>query len=95
MANRKGKRDADDWLAEKRSEIRRGDWQDPDSGAVRLQEYALLWVRERRLSQTTDELYRRLLRLHILPTFEDMDLGQITAPRVRTWRWTVRQLGHP
>ncbi|MFF1896942.1 tyrosine-type recombinase/integrase [Streptomyces sp. NPDC058228] len=79
-------RDADDWLAEKRSEIRRGDWQDPDSGAVRFQEYALLWVRERRLSQTTDELYRRLLRLHILPTFEDLDLDQITAPRVRSWR---------
>ncbi|MFB7219765.1 tyrosine-type recombinase/integrase [Streptomyces sp. NPDC056227] len=79
-------RDADDWLAEKRSEIRRGDWQDPDSGAVRFQEYALLWVRERRLSQTTDELYRRLLRLHILPTFEGLDLDQITAPRVRSWR---------
>ncbi|MGW1087724.1 tyrosine-type recombinase/integrase [Streptomyces sp. NPDC002596] len=79
-------RDADDWLAEKRSEIRRGDWQDPDSGAVRFQEYALLWVRERRLSQTTEELYRRLLRLHILPAFEGLDLDQITAPRVRSWR---------
>jgi integrase len=79
-------RDADDWLAEKRTEIRRGDWQDPDAGAVSFQEYALLWVKERSLSQTTDELYRRLLRLHILPTFEDLDLDQITAPRVRSWR---------
>lgn len=79
-------RDADDWLAEKRTEIRCGDWQDPDAGAVNFGEYALLWVKERRLSQTTDELYRRLLRLHILPTFDGLDLDEITAPRVRSWR---------
>ncbi|WP_187281677.1 tyrosine-type recombinase/integrase [Streptomyces sp. gb1(2016)] len=79
-------RDADGWLAEKQTEIRRGDWQDPDAGAVDFREYALLWVKERRLSQTTEELYRRLLRLHILPAFEDLDLDEITAPRVRSWR---------
>ncbi|MFD9921991.1 tyrosine-type recombinase/integrase [[Kitasatospora] papulosa] len=79
-------RDADDWLAEKRTEIRRGDWQDPDAGAVDFREYALLWVKERRLSQTTEELYHRLLRRHILPAFEGLDLDQITAPRVRSWR---------
>ncbi|MGQ4490506.1 tyrosine-type recombinase/integrase [Streptomyces sp. SAS_281] len=79
-------RDADDWLAEKRTEIRRGDWQDPDAGAVDFREYALLWVKERRLSQTTEELYHRLLRLHILPALEGLDLDQITAPRVRSWR---------
>ncbi|MEU0088678.1 site-specific integrase [Streptomyces sp. NPDC006274] len=79
-------RDADDWLAEKRTEIRRGDWQDPDAGAVNFEDYATLWVKERRLSPTTDELYRRLLRLHILPAFEDLDLDEITAPLVRSWR---------
>ncbi|MFE7237463.1 tyrosine-type recombinase/integrase [Streptomyces sp. NPDC057580] len=79
-------RDADDWLAGKQTEIRRGDWQDPDAGAVDFREYTLLWVKERRLSQTTEELYRRLLRLHILPAFEGLDLDQITAPRVRSWR---------
>ncbi|MEU3917862.1 tyrosine-type recombinase/integrase [Streptomyces sp. NPDC029004] len=79
-------RDAHDWLAEKQTEIRRDHWQDPDAGAVNFKEYALRWVKERRLSPTTDELYRRLLRLHILPAFEDLDLGEITAPRVRSWR---------
>ncbi|WP_018558344.1 MULTISPECIES: site-specific integrase [unclassified Streptomyces] len=79
-------RDADDWLAEKQTEIRRGDWQDPDTGAVNFEEYALRWVKERRLSPTTDELYRRLLRLHILPNLGDLDLDKITAPRVRSWR---------
>ncbi|MFI0737895.1 tyrosine-type recombinase/integrase [Streptomyces sp. NPDC021100] len=80
------KREADDWLADRQSEIRAGDWQDPDAGAVDFKVYALQWVEERGLAPTTDELYRRLLRLHILPTFEGMNLDEITPPRVRTWR---------
>ncbi|MFD8789946.1 tyrosine-type recombinase/integrase [Streptomyces vinaceus] len=79
-------READDWLAEKQTEINKGDWRDPDAGAVNFREYAVQWVDERGLEETTDELYRRLLRLHLLPTFEDMDLDEITPPRVRTWR---------
>ncbi|UYQ63428.1 tyrosine-type recombinase/integrase [Streptomyces peucetius] len=53
---------------------------------LNFKEYALQWVEKRGLSATTDELYRRLLRLHLLPTFEGLDLDDITAPRVRTWR---------
>lgn len=79
-------READDWLAERQTEVRKGDWQDPDAGAVNFGEYAVQWVDERDLSATTDELYRRLLRLHILPTFRAWDLDEITPPRVRTWR---------
>ncbi|HET6360365.1 site-specific integrase [Streptomyces sp.] len=78
--------EADDWLAEQQTEVRRGDWADPDAGAVNVKEYALQWVKERRLSPTTEELYRRLLRLHVLPTFGGLDLDEITPPRVRSWR---------
>lgn len=48
--------------------------------------YALAWLDERDLAPTTEELYRRLLRLHILPTFGTYDLDEITPPLVRTWR---------
>ncbi|MFE3217616.1 tyrosine-type recombinase/integrase [Streptomyces antimycoticus] len=78
--------EADDWLAEQQTEVRKGDWQDPDAGAVNFGQYAAQWVDERDLSATTEELYRRLLRLHILPTFRAWDLDEITPPRVRTWR---------
>ncbi|MGK3107684.1 tyrosine-type recombinase/integrase [Streptomyces sp. WAC05858] len=78
--------EADDWLAEQQTEVRKGDWQDPDAGAVNFAEYAAQWVDERDLSATTEELYRRLLRLHILPTFQSWELDEITPPRVRTWR---------
>ncbi len=80
------KKDAEVWLSQAEADLTRGDWQDPDAGAVNFKEYALQWVDERGLSATTEELYRRLLRLHLLPTFEGLDLDEITAPRVRTWR---------
>ncbi|MGW5822272.1 tyrosine-type recombinase/integrase [Streptomyces noursei] len=80
------KKDAEVWLSQIEADLSRGNWQDPDAGAVNFKEYALRWVEERGLSATTDELYRRLLRLHVLPTFEGLDLDEITAPRVRTWR---------
>ncbi|QPP07878.1 tyrosine-type recombinase/integrase [Streptomyces bathyalis] len=80
------RREADDWLAEKQTEVRRGEWQDPEAGAVNFEKYAVQWVGERALSPTTEELYRRLLRLHVLPTFGGLDLDEITSPRVRTWR---------
>ncbi|GAA3856827.1 tyrosine-type recombinase/integrase [Streptomyces sedi] len=78
--------DADDWLAEKQTEVRRGEWHDPDAGSVNFGKYALQWIEERDLAATTDELYRRLLRLHLVPTFGGLDVDEITAPRVRTWR---------
>jgi integrase len=73
-------------LSQIEADLTRGDWQDPNAGAVNFEEYALQWVDERGLSATTEELCRRLLRLHILPTFRIWDLDEITAPRVRSWR---------
>ncbi|MFE3017119.1 tyrosine-type recombinase/integrase [Streptomyces sp. NPDC059256] len=77
---------AEIWLSQVEADLTRGDWRDPDAGAINFKAYALDWVAERGLSPTTEELYRRLLRLHILPAFADLDLDEITAPRVRSWR---------
>ncbi|GGV73538.1 putative prophage phiRv2 integrase [Streptomyces longisporoflavus] len=77
--------DADDWLAEKQTEIRRGEWRDPDAGAVGFRAYADKWVEERELAPLTEDLYRYLLDKH-LTAFADLDLDEITAPRVREWR---------
>ncbi|MFC5719601.1 tyrosine-type recombinase/integrase [Streptomyces gamaensis] len=78
--------DADDWLAEQQTEIRHNRWTDPDAGAVNFAEYAGKWVEERGVAPTTNELYQRLLRLHILPAFAEMNLDEIHAPLVRSWR---------
>ncbi|GAB2583659.1 site-specific integrase [Streptomyces capparidis] len=80
------KTDAQTWLTLTKADIERKHWVDPDAGAVNFEAYALTWVEERGLAATTDELYRRLLSLHILPTFGAMDLDEITPPGVRSWR---------
>ncbi|MFD8071896.1 tyrosine-type recombinase/integrase [Streptomyces sp. NPDC059718] len=80
------KTDAEIWLSQVEADISRKDWRDPDAGAVNFEEYALKWVKERGVAPLTEELYERLLRLHVLPTFEEYDLDEITPPRVREWR---------
>lgn len=77
--------DADDWLAEKQTEIRRGEWRDPEAGAVSFRAYADKWVEERGLAPLTQDLYRYLLDKHLF-AFAESDLDEITAPRVREWR---------
>ncbi|MYU47853.1 site-specific integrase, partial [Streptomyces sp. SID7803] len=79
--------DAQTWLTLTQADIERKHWVDPDAGgAVNFAAYAVQWVEERGLSATTEELYRRLLRLHLLPTFASVNLDDITPPGVRTWR---------
>lgn len=80
------KTDAEIWLSQIEADLSRGNWQDPDAGAVNFELYAVRWIEEHTLAATTEELYRRLLRLHILPTLGALDLDEITPPRVRTWR---------
>lgn len=80
------KTDAHMWLTLTKADIERKHWVDPDAGAVNFEVYALKWIDERSLAPTTEELYRRLLRLHLLPVFGVMDLDEITPPGVRTWR---------
>ncbi|MFF5856222.1 tyrosine-type recombinase/integrase [Streptomyces sp. NPDC012751] len=80
------KKDAEVWLSQVEADLSRGDWRAPDAGAVNFRVYAEKWVEERELAVRTEDLYKHLLRLHILPTFAELDLDEITAPRVREWR---------
>jgi integrase len=80
------KRDADDWLADKQTELRRGDWHDPDAGKVLFSEYAAAWIKERELTSTTRQLYGSLLRHHLEPAFGAVNVAEISPPLVRRWR---------
>ncbi|MFE1838369.1 tyrosine-type recombinase/integrase [Streptomyces sviceus] len=80
------KKDAEVWLSQVEADLSRGDWRAPDAGEVNFRVYAEKWVEERELAVRTDDLYKHLLRLYILPTFGALDLDEITAPRVREWR---------
>ncbi|MEU6892160.1 tyrosine-type recombinase/integrase [Streptomyces sp. NPDC046557] len=80
------KRDADDWLADKQTEMRRGDWHDPDAGKVAFGPYALAWIKERELTSTTRQLYGSLLKHHLEPVLGSINLAEISPPLVRRWR---------
>ncbi|UED85029.1 tyrosine-type recombinase/integrase [Streptomyces profundus] len=80
------KTDADLWLSETEVDIARGAWTDPHAGEVPFGEFATRWVGERGLAATSAELYRRLLRVHLLPTFAEVLVNEITPAAVRTWR---------
>ncbi|MFE2115562.1 tyrosine-type recombinase/integrase [Streptomyces microflavus] len=78
--------DAEIWLSQVEADMTRDAWRDPDAGAVNFEDYATKWVVERGVASLTEELYNRLLRLHLVPTFGVFDLDEITPPRVREWR---------
>jgi integrase len=90
------KRDADAFLARVRTDIERGVWVDPEAGRVTLRDYATRWLAERpNLRPRTVELYEGELRLHILPAIGDVELGQLSSARVRTWHAAMLKRGRP
>lgn len=82
------KTDAEIWLTIKETEIRRGDWIDPDAGQVPFGDYARSWVAERpNLRPKTVQLYNGLVRLHLIPGLgETTPLADIKERTVRRWR---------
>lgn len=81
------RKDASDWLANKRTEILDGEWRSPEAARVPFGAYGRTWLQERpKLSPTTYDRYESALRLHLLPTFGKLAVGDINEPRVRQWR---------
>jgi integrase len=80
------KSDAARWLTLKEAEITRGDWIDPDAARVPFTDFAEQWINDRVLKARTQELYRGLLRNHLLPAFGHLTLADIDEPAVRRWR---------
>ncbi|MFF2506189.1 tyrosine-type recombinase/integrase [Streptomyces sp. NPDC058067] len=80
------KKDADEWLADKQTEMRRGDWHDPDAGQVPFGPYAAAWIKEREITTTTRQLYGSLLKHHLEQAFGAVNVAAISPPLVRSWR---------
>jgi integrase len=78
--------DAARWLTFKEAEMQRGDWIAPELAKVAFGDYADQWIRDRVLKVRTEELYRGLLRNHLLPTFGRHALGDIDEAAIRCWR---------
>jgi len=81
------KTDAEVWLTLKEAEIRNGDWINPDDGKISLADYGRTWIEERPgLRPKTIELYRYLLRKHLVPVLGSMPIADIQPGHIRRWR---------
>lgn len=86
--------DAEDWLAERRIEVKRGIWQPPKPEPPLLNSYALTWISQRRnrkglpLKPRTQHEYRALLR-GPLAELGRQRIDQIAPWAVRAWYATL------
>lgn len=89
--------DASRYLAEVETEKEAQAWRDPRRAAVTLRTYSTSWlaertVRGRPLARRTIDNYQHSLNRWILPVLGDVELRQLTAPRIRQWHAGIRQL---
>jgi integrase len=82
------KGDADAWLAAQRTDLARGDWERPTPPAAPVESlgtYGRAWLATRSLRPRTRSEYQKLLDGHLMLTFGDVSLDQITPSMVRRW----------
>ncbi|MEU3303368.1 tyrosine-type recombinase/integrase [Streptomyces sp. NPDC006678] len=87
------KTDAEVALTHIEADISRGQWEDPDKGAVPFSEYADAWLRDRKLADRSRERNEAVIRLHIKPTSGAGTLADVTTSRVRAWRGNLLAAG--
>jgi integrase len=81
------KAEAQRWLSAAETDMGRGDWQDPRLGKVAFGEWADQWlaIKTPHLQDSTADLYRYLLRRHIVPRFGLVPVGRMTTVDVGKW----------
>ena len=81
------KGDAQRWLSAAETDQSRGEWHDPRLGDVPFREWADRWMATKTptLGPATQDLYRYLLRKHVVPRFGSMAVGRITSAEVQAW----------
>jgi integrase len=89
------KRDADDWRAETRIELKHGTHV-ADRDSVTVAEAGKLWLvtcETNELERGTRQLYRQHLNLHIAPLIGTKKLNELTVPALRAFQDQLRTNG--
>ncbi|MCG7209796.1 hypothetical protein [Streptomyces arenae] len=80
------KTDAQVALTHIESDITRGQWSDSEAGSVNFAEYAIAWLRDRKLADRTRERNESVMRLHIQPTFGAGTVADVMTARLGSGR---------
>jgi integrase len=87
--------EAEQWLATQVAAMAGGGWVDPSAGKVTLEAFAWKWLEQRTdLAVRTAELYRWLLKRHVLPALGKRSLAALAPSDVRTWHAALAE-DHP
>src|SRR4051812_6896660 len=80
-------REANDWLALRTVDMRRGDWTDPRLAQVTVGDWGRIWLERKavRAKPSTVEGYRSMLHTAVLPTWENVRLADVTYHDVDHW----------
>ena len=71
-----------------------GGWLNASESKIKLEDYANGWLQQHpRLRPRTAEVYRSLLRRHVLPQLGPIPLGRLDTATVREWRADRLQAG--
>ncbi len=75
------------WLSAAETDMSRGDWHDPRLGEVLFREWAERWLATKAptLQPSTVDLYRYLLRRHVVARFGSTAVGRITPLDAQRW----------
>jgi integrase len=88
-------KEAEDWLAEERTRLRRGEWLDPLGGSTELTDFFETWITGRPLAPRTVELYRWLWSHCIAEQLGHRRLAQVTPSAVRSWHTALVRADRP
>lgn len=77
--------DADAWLATVQADMVRDVWKAPQHVRETLSVYGWRWIEQRRVRDSTRELYSITFRLHIEPHLGALRLDRVTPDAVRDW----------
>ncbi|GAA3472062.1 tyrosine-type recombinase/integrase [Nonomuraea roseola] len=81
------KSDAERALSLIEAQMIKGEWIDPERSKVKLKDYAETWISQRPgLRPRTVDLYRWLLKKHIVPYLDGVAVGKLSTATVRQWR---------
>ncbi len=88
------KREAVQAANDAEAKVRGGRWVDPAAGRITFGRFATEWYAGQNLAASTMQNYRRHIEEHLLPTFEDKAVADITAADIAAWERTERASGY-
>lgn len=88
------RRDAEKAANDAEARVRANAHRDPAAGRETFGEYATRWFALQDLAASTMQTYRHHIEVHLLPTFQDVAVGEIRASDVAAWEKRERAAGY-